>query len=168
MSAFQYQILYSPINPLELHSQKITHVTRTSWQSSNERLRNKNLNNNHGNIDIVIFHDGTNLDILSKICFMIKITYPPVPADCAEDPGLLLDDFLVSCVLNVRYRSRPFYDLLNCIFVSVLPLSGLLLLSGAEMPHYGWFGPSSSVPNRILIYWTKQQMKSWRPFYVPQ
>ena len=53
---------------------------------------------------------------------MIKITYLPVRADCAEDRGLLLDDYLLSFVLNHRYSNCPSDKLLNCLSVSV-PLS---------------------------------------------
>lgn len=49
---------------------------------------------------------------------MIKITYLLVPVDCVRDQGLLLDDFLVSCILNLRYRSCPTDELLHCLSVS--------------------------------------------------
>lgn len=95
-----------------------------------------------------------------KKCLMIKITYLPVPADCAEDQGLLLGDFLVSCVLKLRYRTCPSDKLLNRLFVSVPPSLSSRAALEAVMTPYCWVGSSSSVPNRTVIYRTKQQMNS--------
>lgn len=91
-------------------------------------------------------------------CLMIKMTYLPVSADCAEDQGLLLDDFLVSCVLKLRYRSCPSDKLLNRLFVSVPPSLSSRAALGAVMTPYCWVGSSSSVPNRTVIYRTKQSL----------
>lgn len=102
---------------------------------------------------------------------MIKIAYLTVsPADCPEDPGLLSDDCSRLLCFKPQIHKLSIWWAAESYLCPCPPrLSGPWLISGEEMPLYCWFGPSSSVPNRTLIYWSKQPIKVWtvnRPEHI--